>query len=351
MTKLTVACGLLLALVAHVALGACGAEETSVPSSGGSGASTGTGAGGGPGGGTPVGTTSGTPTGTDTTTTTTSTSAPECLNDVTDFGATGDGATDDTSALNDAIAAAHAQGGGVVCVPAGTYLIDVINPVELLDDVTLFLADGATLQAIPTDSSYSAVLDISDVTNVAVIGGAIVGEREGHLGAGGEWGHGIRVLGAHQVRIADIAVSDCWGDGIYVGSSTQSCPDGVLIEEFLLDNNRRQGISVICATDLTVRNGTASNTHGTRPESGMDLEPNEVTEVLRDVLIEDFHTEYNAAYGIESWFGAGTGTYDEVPLENVSIVIRRHTDTGSVGGTLHNIQDYIEAGYDITVEQ
>jgi hypothetical protein len=41
---------------------------------------------------------------------------------VTDYGAVGDGTTDDTSAINDAIAALNAAGGGVLYFPVGTYL-------------------------------------------------------------------------------------------------------------------------------------------------------------------------------------------------------------------------------------
>ena len=43
--------------------------------------------------------------------------------DVTDYGATGDGTTDDTDAVQDAIDAAYAAGGGVVFFPAGVYVI------------------------------------------------------------------------------------------------------------------------------------------------------------------------------------------------------------------------------------
>lgn len=46
---------------------------------------------------------------------------------VLDFGAEGDGTADDTSALQDAIDAAEAAGGGIVFVPANTYLVNPLT--------------------------------------------------------------------------------------------------------------------------------------------------------------------------------------------------------------------------------
>lgn len=63
---------------------------------------------------------------------------------VRDFGATGDGTTLDTAAINAAIEAAAAAGGGTVEFPAGDYLS---YTVRLKSRVTLHLGAGATLVA------------------------------------------------------------------------------------------------------------------------------------------------------------------------------------------------------------
>ena len=64
--------------------------------------------------------------------------------DVRTFGATGNGKTLDTPAMNAAIEAAAAAGGGTVYVPAGTYLCFSIRLKSLVD---LYLAQGCTILA------------------------------------------------------------------------------------------------------------------------------------------------------------------------------------------------------------
>lgn len=63
---------------------------------------------------------------------------------VRDYGAVGDGVVLDTSAINQAIGAAAAAGGGTVRFPAGTYLSFSIR---LKSNLTLSLEQGATLLA------------------------------------------------------------------------------------------------------------------------------------------------------------------------------------------------------------
>jgi polygalacturonase len=64
--------------------------------------------------------------------------------DVRKYGATGDGKTLDTGAVNRTIEAAAAAGGGVVLFPAGTYLCFSIH---LKSDVHLYLEQGSTILA------------------------------------------------------------------------------------------------------------------------------------------------------------------------------------------------------------
>ena len=65
--------------------------------------------------------------------------------DVRAQGATGDGRTVDTDAINRTILAATATGGGTVLFPPGTYLSASIR---LKSNITLWLEAGATIEAV-----------------------------------------------------------------------------------------------------------------------------------------------------------------------------------------------------------
>ena len=70
--------------------------------------------------------------------------AAEAIYNVHSFGATGDGKTVDTHAINKAIAAIAAKGGGTLIFPAGTYLCFTIR---LASNVSLYLSHGCTILA------------------------------------------------------------------------------------------------------------------------------------------------------------------------------------------------------------
>lgn len=73
--------------------------------------------------------------------------------DITQFGAAGDGNTLATAAVNRAIDAAAAAGGGTVYFPAGAYLCGSIH---LKSNVALYLDQGSTIVASSDPSAYDS---------------------------------------------------------------------------------------------------------------------------------------------------------------------------------------------------
>jgi len=234
------------------------------------------------------------------------------------MGAKGDGVTDDTAAIQAAVDAI-AGSGGTVLVPTGTYLVDANESVRLKSDMTFRMDPAAVLKAIPNDQQYYVILLLKDVSHVNVVGGSLVGERSEHLGAGGEWGFGLRTSGASDVAVENVLARDCWGDGFYVGVSSSS----VKLCAVTADNNRRQGLSITSADGVLVRNSVFKNTNGTPPESGIDIEPNQ-GETVNDVQILGSRFLDNASHGILLWGGATSST-------TAGVVVDGNTFSGNAG--------------------
>ncbi|HET9690994.1 MAG TPA: glycosyl hydrolase family 28-related protein [Acidimicrobiales bacterium] len=100
---------------------------------------------------------------------------------VKDFGALGDGATDDTAAITAAITACVAAGGGLVMVPAGVYVCNNATPSPIFGssgtvtirgagkDVTLLKATTATINSVLNLQGNVSVEDLTiDGGGVAV---------------------------------------------------------------------------------------------------------------------------------------------------------------------------------------
>jgi polygalacturonase len=211
-------------------------------------------------------------------------------------GAKGDGRTDDTAAIQAAIDAV-AGTRGTVLVPNGIYLINAVlgETLKLKGDMTLKLSNGAVLKAVPNDQKRYAVLYISNVSNVAVVGGTLQGERKQHKGEDGAAGMGIRIdHGAAHISVSGVTINAMWGDGIYIENATDVTLCGVTA-----DGNRRQGLSIIEADGVLVKNSVFQNTAGVRPGAGIDLEPDERGQAITNIRIQTSRFLDNAGSGIE----------------------------------------------------
>ena len=112
--------------------------------------------------------------------------------------------------------------------------------------------------------------------------GSIWGDRCSHTGIDGEWGMGVKVYGAKHILIAGLSINECWGDCLYIGGGSKD----VEIVGCRLNHGRRQGVSITNADSVVIRNTSISNVHGTKPEYGIDLEPNKKG-VVDNIIIDN----------------------------------------------------------------
>lgn len=221
---------------------------------------------------------------------------------VLERGARGDGRHDDTRAFQIAIDGLG-RSGGVVDVPPGEYLIDPLRSVRLRSGVHLRLAPGARLVAIANAAERAYVLLAENVRDVRISGGEILGERDRHRGRGGEWGHGLMIRGSSRVTVRDLRISRCWGDGISIGASGRG--EGIASTDILIENvacrgNRRQGLTIGRSRRVRVFDSEFSGTQGTKPEYGIDIEPDHPGSA-RDVRIERCLVRGNRGGGIQAY--------------------------------------------------
>jgi hypothetical protein len=187
---------------------------------------------------------------------------------VVDYGAVGDGVTDDRAAFDAAATAAHAAGGGEVHVPVGTYIIGK-NPagawnwrLNTLSNITISGPNkgAATIkQKAAMPSSSASLLNLQNCTNIKIR----------NLTFDGNWGatdnstdtlaginhdtqvdpknHCIMVRGSTDVVIEDCVFTDCYGDFIWVGynaSDVSDWSDNILINRCRGHLAARNGVTI-----------------------------------------------------------------------------------------------------------
>ena len=229
---------------------------------------------------------------------------------VKDYGAKGDGKANDTHSIQKAIDAAAA--GDTVYVPAGTYMIDALISLKLKSNMNFEMTNTTTLKVIPNDKEKYRLLTAWNCKNVVVEKGTLFGDRSSHKGTTGEWGMGLDIRGSDNVKVTNVTSKNMWGDGFYIDRRGGTRCNEIDLTYCVALNNRRQGLSVIDVNGLEVRNSEFSTTHGTRPQDGIDFEPNKphVTygrNVIENVLVVDCNFRNNKGAGVEFALKKGIG--------------------------------------------
>ena len=214
----------------------------------------------------------------------------EPVMNVKQFGAKGDGETDDTAAIQGCLDNVEQ-----VIIPDGTYMIDATTSVKPNSNNTLTLTENAILKAITNDETHYAVIKIDNVSNVEISGGTVQGERSTHTGETGEWGQCVSVInGSSNIKLSNITLKDGWGDGLYINDATN-----VYSSNLKILNNRRNGISVISVNGYISDGDFIKDTNGTNPQFGVDIEPNYATDAIIGVVFNNTHLVDNTNGGIK----------------------------------------------------
>jgi polygalacturonase len=193
--------------------------------------------------------------------------------DVRTFGATGDGKTLDSPAINKAIDAASAAGGGTVLFPAGNYLCYSLH---LKSDISLYLDAGATIIAADPPAQGGGGFDVAepnewdrfqDFGHSHFHNSLIWGEGLGNIaiqGYGRIWGRSlsrgqnaatpgvgnksISLKNCHNVLLRDFSILKGGHFGILATGI-----DNLTIDNLKIDTDR-DGMDVDCCRNVRISN-------------------------------------------------------------------------------------------------
>jgi hypothetical protein len=135
------------------------------------------------------------------------------------FGAAGDGATDDTAALQDALDAAVAAGGGTVFLPAGSYVIsDTLSipagvPIRLVGAAMAMRNVGYPTQIVRAEGVTATMLHVAgDGDTDADRGYVEICDLE--FDGATEAGHGVVLERCNEVYLHRTKIRNCYQSGL-----------------------------------------------------------------------------------------------------------------------------------------
>ena len=171
-----------------------------------------------------------------------------------------------------------------------------INDTIYLKSSICFDLNGSTIKYEKNSKTSYSLIRINNETNIAIINGKLLGDRDVHdydsIESTHEWGMGIRVHAGKNINISNLDISNMTGDGIYISQFNSSNEilnnsDNIKISNCVIHNNRRQGISIISGENIEIYNNAIYNIEGTNPQAGIDLEANYDYEKIDNIIIHN----------------------------------------------------------------
>jgi hypothetical protein len=248
-------------------------------------------------------------------------------------------ATDCTTALQNALNSLTAGDTLRLRAQSGPW---ISGPLHLSkSNVTIQLDPGAELRAKlgSFPNAYGCLLQLDLVNDVVITGyGATLRMLNGTDPAytTGEGRHCLGICGSNRITVSGLTFTKAGGDGVYIiggWAGDQTYSGDVTIRDCVMDDNRRQGISVISAQNLLVERCALINTgvtSGTDPMAGIDFEPNAGGERLVNCVLRECEISGNNAVNYATGIHTYLGNLDATSPP-VDITIERCRITSTVG--------------------
>lgn len=100
-----------------------------------------------------------------------------------------------------------------------------------------------------------------------------------------EFNHLFMINGATNINLYNIRAESAGGDGFYIGAvrTSKTYSENIKVINCISSNNRRQGMSITSVQNFYAENCEFSNTSGTLPEAGVDIEPSQPSHILKKI--------------------------------------------------------------------
>ena len=227
---------------------------------------------------------------------------------VSQFGAKGDGITNDTQAINDAINYVSTRGGQVV-FDNKEYRVSKIlvkSNVEIVgNNATLKQIDGVT--SLDHILAFSAGVQNIKVSNINIDGNRVINKNI--------YIAGINFLTCSNITLENINVKNVSGDGIFFGYVGQLA-NNIKMKNVKVENSSRNEIvfsnckNIVCDNFTIISNDAFSST--------FEFEKHDTTEILENIHLNNF-TVTTGIEPVKLLTNAKYGDMKNIKLSNITL--------------------------------
>ena len=269
---------------------------------------------------------------------------------VGDFGARGDGKSDDTDAINAALAKA---GGRTVEFTTGkTYRVRGMKADNtcgiLVPDDSHIVGNNAVVKLLDHQDKevwQPCIIRLRGSANITIERITLDGNRQQNRppntdGDGG--GNNIQLESARQIRLIEIVSRNASTDGLYltdawaINGGSREPTTGLRCQGCVFTANTRQGLSIICLRDADFTDCEFSETAGHAPQAGVDFENAWPHQVIEKITFTRCRMLGNKTFGVV--FSAQADIWAQDIAFHDCDFLRNHADQPvSLRGNMRNI--------------